>query len=353
MLLLFSVFMYLYTIVHSYLNSFFDVYNIIGLLISIILLGLSNTSSKSRIFLYLYTISILFLSNFNMNFAFLIGIAMLLGVYTKEYIQAILACLILLIVSSIQIIPILFLSGLLGQVMRLKNEIEDEYIKTSDDNRRKYYELEESKLILEKAQLDIILNTEVNERNRIARSVHDNIGHKLVGTKMILEAAVAIRAENEQKSDELTQRAVKELSESVDLLRDTVYDLKPNKEVGINNIKHIIKNFRFCQTEFKAQGDLNNISSGLFAVIERNLKEALTNISKYSNATLVSVIIENTDKYTRFIISDNGSSVSAGFISEGLGVSGMRNRVENIGGTFTIDCDNGFKLYTFFPVRRR
>jgi len=320
-----------------------------GILLSIVFLGLYEKSKKNMMFLYAFIIVVLGLSMYHQSFAYLVCIAIFLGVFNHSMSLVILSGVALLIVNPLQIVPVYLLSGLLGYVVASKHDIEVKHFQIVDDNRRSIYELEEAKVKLRMSQIDLIQVTELNERNRIARSIHDNLGHKLVGSKMLLEAASAISGKDNQKSDQLIERVINELGESVDLLRDTVHDLKPNQDVGITNIKNIIKRFRFCTVDFETQGDLNSISSGLYAIIERNLKEALTNVNKYSNATLVNIKIEVTEKYTRFSVTDNGTGTQ--YINEGLGVSGMRERVENIGGTFTLDFNSGFKLYMFFPKR--
>jgi len=247
-------------------------------------------------------------------------------------------------------LPIVFLSGIIGYLLENKQNQKHEYTQMLDKSRSNFYELQAAKYALEKAHRDIVEITELNERNRIARSIHDNLGHKLVGIKMLLEASIAVKGQDEHQSEHLVKRTVSELAESIDLLRDTVYDLKPNKDVGLRNIKHIIKRFHFCQINLETKGDLNTIDGGLFAIIEQNLKEGLTNISKYSNANQVKVLIETNKKYTRFAIEDNGSNID--FIQEGLGLSGIRERVENRNGTFSIDTREGFKIYSFFSKER-
>jgi signal transduction histidine kinase len=339
----------MYTILQSYLNAFFDVYDMMGLLATVVVLGLYKRSNKSIIFLYIYLGMVIGLSMYNPIFASLIGIVAYLGVYHQSIIVILVSTSIFAIVSPMSVLGIYFLSAFIGYMASSKDNIEQVNKENEDTSRKNIYELETAKAKLKYSQIDLINITELNERNRIARSIHDNLGHKLIGSKLLLEAAVAISKTDSSKSTTLVSRVVNELTESVDLLRDTVHDLKPNKDIGMSHIKNTINRFNFCEIDFETSGDLNDISSGLFAVIELNLKEALTNVSKFSTANKVEVKIENTPKYTRFSITDNGAGIN--YINEGLGLSGMRERVENIGGTFTIDYDDGFKLFMFFPKR--
>ncbi len=313
---------------------------------SIILLGIYIKTDFKKISILFFTALVFYLSYQNNDFMFLLAISVFLSVKEKNYITLLIPAIAIVVISN-NLGPLLFVSGLFGVAIKDRDEKSADYKIVFDNERRQRYELEAAKQKLQKNTEDIIHITELNERNRIARSIHDNLGHKLVGTKMILEASKAIREKDSIKSNELVERVILEISESVDLLRETVHDLKPKHIVGINSIKAIVDDFKYCEISISFTGDTNSISSGVIAIIVSNLKESLTNITKYSAATKVDIKMESTNKYVRFFIKDNG--VGSDYISEGLGLSGMRQRVENIGGTITINSRGGFEICSFFP----
>jgi signal transduction histidine kinase len=82
--------------------------------------------------------------------------------------------------------------------------------------------------------------------------------------------------------------------------------------------------------------------------IVTNIKEALTNITKYSSATKAYISIEVNEKYIRLYIKDNG--VGSKKIKEGLGLSGMRERVRNVGGSISISSEDGFLIVCIIPI---
>jgi signal transduction histidine kinase len=320
-----------------------------GLLFSISLVGLYARAKDKRIPIYAFIGLVLFLTSYQEALGYLICIAFLLGGYHHSKGFILTSLLVFLWVDVYTFIPFLLFSLACGYLLRKNVDLEDLHYHALDEGRRTIYELETAKSKLKTSQDDLISMTALNERNRIARSIHDNLGHKLVGSKMLLEAAYSIQSSDQDKAQVLIERVIGELTESVDLLRETVHDLSPNQDVGMGHIKNLIKKFHFCPIHLETKGDLNGISSGVYAVIQLNLKEALTNVSKYSTGDRVDVTIESTKKYTRFSIRDNGHGKD--YINEGLGITGMRERVNNIGGTFTLDYQDGFKLYMFFPRR--
>ena len=340
---------YFYTILYSYFNTFFDVHMTIALMVSIIIFCVYLKFKFKRIALFMYTSFILYLSTFNIAFIYLMILPLILGDYKRDFPTFIIALSSIYITGKVELIPLFALAIAFSIMMKEKDKKENEFIELYDTERKNRYELETAKNQLIKANEDIISVTELNERNRIARALHDNIGHKLVGINMILQASGAVRYKDQDKADELTNKAIKELTDTVDLLRDTVHDLKPNKTVGIKVIEKIIADYNYCEVSFTTKGDMNSISSGMLALMSQNLKEALTNASKYSSATLIDVNLEASKKYIRFLIKDNG--IGAKEIVDGLGISGMRERVENVGGTFTINKDDGFEVVSFFPLK--
>lgn len=348
MLVLFMVFIYVYTIVQGYQSAFFSVYTLMGLLVSLILLGLYGKMKAKKVYFISLSLALIGLSLYNETFAYLFSIALVLGAMEGLYYVLLGGVVLVVVFKSPILMAFYFLSTLLGMSMGSNAKIREAHVQAMDAGRRNIYALESAKAKLNKNSQDLVRLTELNERNRIARSIHDNLGHKLVGSKMILEAAYALKDTNKSKADGLIKRVVCELESSVDLLRDTVHDLKPAEDVGLNHLKAIIERFNYATVDFNHQGDLNAISSGLYAVMAVNLKEAFTNISKYSSGDHVEVILEHTGKYTRLIVKDNGQGQT--LINEGLGISGMRQRVNNIGGTFTVNHQDGFQLYMFFPI---
>jgi signal transduction histidine kinase len=230
-------------------------------------------------------------------------------------------------------------------------KIKSELLKLSFDKERQYsHELELTKVKLMNSSADAAHIAEVNERNRIAREIHDNIGHSIAGVLMLLQASFKLYDRDNGKSKELVEKSIHNLSEGLTLLKNTVYNLKPNANLGIDYILEIVNNFSFCKIDFKYIGNFNNLDAGYVEILGTNIKEALTNASKYSEATLVEILIEINENYLRLYIKDNG--VGCHKIKESLGLSGMRERIKNSGGNISINGEEGFLVVCVIPLKR-
>jgi signal transduction histidine kinase len=198
-----------------------------------------------------------------------------------------------------------------------------------------------------------ILSAHEAERKEISRELHDEIGQSLTGINITLatlakEATVSTRGL--KKKIAITQRLVEKSMKAVHRfarqLRPPVLDdlgLIPAlhshmKEFGKRSKVHI---------RFKAIAAVERLDNERRTVLYRVAQEALTNVAKHAHATLASVrITRQLDGAICLEIHDNGRSfqvqrVLSGKGSKRLGLIGMRERVEMVGGRFTIESAPG------------
>ena len=223
-----------------------------------------------------------------------------------------------------------------------------EYKAAMDRERRARYDLENAKARLMNSARESARLAEISERNRIAREIHDSVGHRIAGILIQLQASNKLRKTDLQKSNDILEKSIQALSDSLTLLRDTVHRLKPRENIGLGYIREIIDNFKFCPVEFKHFGDFNTIESNHVEILATNIKEALTNASKHSGATKVVINITINDNLIHLLIKDNGKGCSR--IHEGLGLSGIRERMTNAGGSVSISGENGFIIVCIIPL---
>lgn len=246
------------------------------------------------------------------------------------------------------LIIFLAMGGLYGQALKKLSDNERKFKESYDTERRYRYEIEAAKQKLMNSAKEVAYLAEIKERNRIAQQIHDTIGHSIAGILMQLQAAYKIKDRNAEKSKELLSKSIEELSKSLTLLRDTVHNIKPSENISIEYIKNIIDNFKFCTVNFKCTGDFQSLPANYIEIISTNIKEALTNAAKYSSATMMDISIEVTERYVRLYIKDNG--IGCDKIKEGIGISGMKERVYNIGGNVSISSEDGFLIVCFMPI---
>lgn len=239
------------------------------------------------------------------------------------------------------------LTALCGYLRRTLDQKELSFRAVYDQERRNRYSLEEAKVKLMNAAREAAYLAEIRERNRIAREIHDSLGHSLAGILLQLQAAVKTLDRDEARARQLLQASVHGLSGALNLLRDTVHNIRPLEQPGLDYFQRIIGNFHFCPVDFRHLGDLSQLSPSQAELISAILKEALTNVARHSGATRVAVELEVRQRIVRLSIKDNGAGCEK--IKEGMGLSGMRERVRNAGGTVSFSADDGFIIVAVLP----
>ena len=240
------------------------------------------------------------------------------------------------------------LSMMYGYIMKLFNNREKTFKKSFDYERQLRYELESTKARLLNSEKEIEHITEIRERNRIARELHDNIGHSMAGILMELQVVQKLYNKDDETAKKYLESSIEGVSNSLTVIRNTAYNIKPKEEIGIGYIEKLIKEFKFCNVDFKHTGDALSIPPNIIGIINTNIKEALTNASKYSNADNIIIRLDVNEKFVRLYIKDNGKG--AVNIKEGLGLSGMRERVKNAGGSISISGEDGFLIVCIIPL---
>jgi len=201
-----------------------------------------------------------------------------------------------------------------------------------------------NKELMEKQDYEIKLVT-LHERNRIARDIHDNVGHML--SRSILQIGALLVTSKDEKVVESLRSIKDTLSSAMDSIRNSVHDLHDESIDLHTEIQTLINDFKFCLVELEY-----DIESSL----EKNLKycfisvtkEALSNIIKHSNATKVSIILREHPALFQLIIKDNGRK-SIYKSGNGIGLKNISDRVSAFNGNVNISDDNGFRIFISIP----
>ncbi|MEN8906668.1 MAG: histidine kinase [Clostridiales bacterium] len=286
------------------------------------------------------------------HFWILLYIALFDFVYEKNLI-AFLICIISSVYIGIQYDNLLnsvffdLMCVLIAYHFKIRDDKNIEYIKSLDKERKLRYELEKTKMELINFTQKASNLAKVNERNRIAREIHDHVGHKMAGVLIQLQASKKVRKIDESKSDKMLNKSINQLADSLDLIRETVHKLKDSSKNGKEIIQEIIETFNFCKININYNGDINEISEYHFSIMSVNIKEFLTNSMKYSEATDINIEILSNKKITRLFMKDNG--IGCNQIKDGLGLNGMKERISTCNGNISIDGSDGFMVVCILP----
>jgi two-component system sensor histidine kinase DesK len=214
-------------------------------------------------------------------------------------------------------------------------------------NRKKQDQLEAELAFANKRISDLIVQ---QERQRIARDLHDTLGQKLslIGLKSDLARKIMDSDPDKSKKElmDIQQTARTALNE----VRKMVSNMR-----GIRvkeEIKHIKEILDAAEIDLKLEGDieLSNVSLFVENILSMCLKEAVTNIVKHSKATICKITIRQLDKEIMVIVSDNGiGMITKEYLEKGNGLLGIKERLEFVNGNVKITSEEGLTLKIKVP----
>jgi signal transduction histidine kinase len=196
----------------------------------------------------------------------------------------------------------------------------------------------------------------LQERNRIARDIHDSLGHSLSILNLHLEAALKLwKTEPEEATEFLTE--AKDLgSRALDDVRQSVFALRSDPLEGQSleeAIASLTENFcRSTSIQLNINIDLSHsIPPKVKTAVYRIVQEALTNIQKYAISTQVDIQVK-TKNDLQLMISDNGRGFDLTQNTSGFGLQGMCERTQALGGQFEVVTSPGCgcKIIANFPL---
>lgn len=211
-------------------------------------------------------------------------------------------------------------------------------------------ELEKSYNLL-KAQAERIEElTITKERNRVARELHDNLGHGLIALNMNLDVAEKTIDRDMEKAKELILKSQKLVKESMDNLRKAVYALKEEKhERFTKSIEEMAENIE-STGKVKVILNINDKSESLSPeykeILYFTIKEALTNSIKHGKADEIRIDL-SLEENVKLIIKDNG--IGCKNLVKGNGILGLESRIKDYNGKMSFITNDGFMIELSLP----
>jgi signal transduction histidine kinase len=199
----------------------------------------------------------------------------------------------------------------------------------------------------------------LQERNRIARDIHDSLGHSLTALNLQLETALKLLPSNQAKAQTFLAQAKQLGSKALQQVRQSVSAMQSDPLQGRSleaAIASLAEDFH-CSTGVSPACRLKlgrPIPADLTTAIYRIVQEALTNISKHACATEVKIQLSATTTDLRLTIQDNGRGFKLDQNTSGFGLQSMRERTHALGGQFAIDSApySGCRIIANIPLPR-
>jgi signal transduction histidine kinase len=193
------------------------------------------------------------------------------------------------------------------------------------------------------------------ERNRLAREIHDNLGHTLTIVNVQIEAAKVVMDSDPDramdalnKAQELAQKGLTGVRKSVAALRESPVSSRPLSEAIASLVKEAQSSG--IVTEFKVTGEPQALEHKIALALYRAAQEGLTNVRRHARASRVDILLDFQPSEVRLEVKDNG--VGAAETTGGFGLLGIRERMQLLGGRLEINTGvgKGFCLTASVPM---
>lgn len=228
-----------------------------------------------------------------------------------------------------------------------------ELIVTRDSSTELQMVLEEkNRTLIAKQDTEVHL-AKLQERNRIAREIHDNVGHLL--TRSILQTKAIATISKEEALKEPLAQVSDTLNQAMNNIRSSVHDLHDESIDLESGIRQALS----CLSDFQVHFDYDvsayipkEYKYALIAIA----KETANNMVKHSNGNKATYILREHPALYQFSIEDNGTiNKKIDFEKsnqEGIGLQNIRTRVENLKGHMNIKTEKGFHIFITLPKNR-
>lgn len=218
-----------------------------------------------------------------------------------------------------------------------------------------YKQLEDANQKLKAFAAEAEKNAETRERNRLAREIHDTLGHALTGIVagidaclMTIDISTEMTKKQLEKIGEVARQGITDVRRSVSKLRpdaleklaleDAITDMLEDMGVASGTkilFRNEVEPFRFHEDEEE--------------VIYRIIQEATTNSVRHGHADRIEITVTKENQWLTITVQDNG--IGCENIKEGFGLKHMEERLSLLNGSLKYDGRNGFLIVARIPIR--
>ncbi len=208
---------------------------------------------------------------------------------------------------------------------------------------------------LEEYAQEQVRMTETRERNRLAREIHDTLGHSLTGIITGIEACIMLMDIAPEATKEQLRAIAQVARNGITDVRHSVNALRPDAletldlEAAIRKLVEESESSTGVKIDLVFPVGLQDLDQDEEDVLYRIVQESITNAIRHGNATHIDVRIEREDNDLRIRIADNGKGCDD--IQSGFGLHHMQERIDMLKGTLSYSGKDGFVIEAVVPVR--
>ncbi|MCQ6558194.1 sensor histidine kinase [Paenibacillus mendelii] len=195
---------------------------------------------------------------------------------------------------------------------------------------------------------------QAEERNRIAKDIHDDLGHRLIRQKMMMEAALQLLDKQPDKAHAMLGQIRDQMEDSMERMRRTVRRLSPvsddtSRKYALDRLIEESGRELGIEVTFTIAGQPYPLYPSIEYVLYRNSQEAITNAVRHGGARRVDIILEYRPSDLRLSVANDGL-VPDGPIVQGIGFRGMNERIMLVGGQLDVATKPHFTVTTIVPL---
>ncbi|MGE5700902.1 MAG: sensor histidine kinase [Clostridia bacterium] len=218
-------------------------------------------------------------------------------------------------------------------------------------------ELQEAHREVQEAAVNTMQVAVLEERTRIARDIHDDLGHSLTSLIVQMRALQYMLKNGPSDAQDAVSNMLEVAKKGLDEIRNSVHTLaSEHSALGLSPLRAFLsqteKNTGLTCKLLTPDASIT-LTKEMTIVFYRTIQEAITNILRHSDAKHVEVIVRKNEDYTFLTIQDDGTISPDDDWSPGFGLSAMTERIRKLHGSLTyfVRKPHGFQIDVMVPNR--
>ena len=191
----------------------------------------------------------------------------------------------------------------------------------------------------------------LSERTRIARDIHDNVGHLLTRAIMQIQAGrVVAQSKGDQSTEQILDDVGKTLNEAMTTIRRSVHDLEDEGTDFASQMEDASSEASMGRLKVDLNNGIETAPAPVCRCLATIVREALTNTIRHSSARSAQVILRDLPAFWQMVVQDDGGSQQSQPDSRGMGLADMEARARALGGTANSGPNRqGWKVFVSLP----
>jgi signal transduction histidine kinase len=226
-----------------------------------------------------------------------------------------------------------------------------------EELRQAHQELAQTHAALQEATVDSMRYAALAERTRLARDIHDGLGHHLTSLIVQLQALEIMLSKDPAQAAKAVPDMLGVARKAMDEVHQAVKTWREDENGdGLIALQGLVAQYAAhapFKISFHQDGSLSSWPDKVSVTLYRILQEALTNIMRHAEATTVQIQVKEQYEQVSLTVLDNGCYTEKTILTPGYGIKGMMERSQVLGGDLEISQEqpHGLRLQVWLPLK--